>query len=180
VIVRLDQVRLEPLRWQDSSSIPLESLQREELVGLSPIEWQGSIGFNDPGFLLQGGLSYRQRLVCTRCLTEFEEAVRSELRLLIESGGAAVAPGERELEESELGVVHVEGDELDTAPLFQEQVLLNLPMKPLCRADCKGLCPKCGVDRNARSCDCAVESIDPRWSALAGLKDRWKSEKKGS
>ncbi len=178
MIVSLDQVRLEPVRWQETSHIAAAALDRPELVGLSPIEWQGSLTFNDPGFLLQGDLSYRQTLLCTRCLKEFEEPAVSDLRLLVEAGGVAGAPGERQLDEDELGVVTVTGEELDTEPLILEQVLLNLPMKPLCRPDCKGLCPRCGADRNVEACGCEVETTDPRWSGLAELKDRLKSGEK--
>lgn len=178
MIVLLDQVRLEPVRWQETCHLAAEILDRPELVALSPIAWRGSLTFNDPGFLLQGDLAYQQTLTCTRCLKEFEEPANSELRLLVEVGGVAGAPGERELGEDELEVVTVAGDELDTDPLVLEQVLLNLPMKPLCRPDCKGLCPRCGVDRNVEACGCEVASTDPRWSALADLKDRLKSGEK--
>ena len=181
MIVRLDQVRIEPFRWQESLDLNVDSLDRQELVGLTPIDWRGSLTFNDPGFLLQGTVGYEQTLLCMRCLEPFAESVRSDLRLLVEEVGkpgardAAGGADQRELAESELGVVQVVGDDLDMIPLLHEQVLLNLPMKPLCRPDCKGLCPRCGVNRNQGSCDCVPES-DPRWSALSELKDRLKSE----
>ena len=65
-----------------------------------------------------------------------------------------------------------EGDEIDLGELFREQILLAIPMTPLCREECKGLCPVCGADLNAGECSCERGEIDPRWSALADLKDK--------
>jgi uncharacterized protein len=63
------------------------------------------------------------------------------------------------------------GDELDLEPLARDAVLLDLPLAPLCREDCAGLCPTCGVNRNTETCDCAPPP-DPRWAALDALRDR--------
>jgi len=57
---------------------------------------------------------------------------------------------------------------LDLTPLLREQAWVALPMKPLCRPDCKGLCPQCGANLNLESCTCESVKIDPR---LALLKD---------
>jgi uncharacterized protein len=57
---------------------------------------------------------------------------------------------------------------IDLAPLVHDAILLDLPLAPLCRADCQGLCPYCGVDRNEARCDCQAPR-DPRWATLDGL-----------
>jgi uncharacterized protein len=56
------------------------------------------------------------------------------------------------------------------APVVREYVLLDLPDLPLCKDDCAGICPTCGIDRNAGTCDCDAVVTDPRWSALENLK----------
>ncbi len=66
----------------------------------------------------------------------------------------------------------MQGETLETDPLLLEQLQLNVPMKPLCRPDCQGLCPTCGADRNEDACSCEERSADPRWAALAALKSR--------
>lgn len=58
------------------------------------------------------------------------------------------------------------GIEVDLTELVRDAVLLELPLAPLCRADCAGLCPTCGVDLNESGCECVVEDKDPRWAAL--------------
>jgi uncharacterized protein len=57
---------------------------------------------------------------------------------------------------------------VDLAPLVHDAILLDLPLAPLCRPDCAGLCPQCGIDRNEASCDCQAPR-DPRWATLDGL-----------
>jgi uncharacterized protein len=61
-------------------------------------------------------------------------------------------------------------DIVDLTPEIRESILLEIPQKPLCRADCKGLCPVCGIDRNNQICNCAPEAVDLRWSGLDKLK----------
>ena len=63
-----------------------------------------------------------------------------------------------------------EGKEIDLQPGLREQILLSIPPSPLCREDCKGLCPSCGKDLNEGDCGCDRTVRDPRWAALKGLR----------
>jgi uncharacterized protein len=63
----------------------------------------------------------------------------------------------------------VEDDFVDLAPMVHDTIFLDLPLAPLCREDCKGLCPHCGIDRNVASCDCQGPG-DPRWATLDELR----------
>lgn len=63
-----------------------------------------------------------------------------------------------------------EGETLDLDDVAREQILLALPMRRLCREECKGLCPACGQNLNTGACSCAEKEIDPRWAALADLR----------
>lgn len=62
------------------------------------------------------------------------------------------------------------GFEIGLSALLWEELLLALPFKPLCKQDCKGLCPDCGKDLNEGSCQCTKEEGDPRMAVLRGLK----------
>ena len=66
----------------------------------------------------------------------------------------------------------IEGDQLDLEPLVREALLLELPLAPLCRADCAGLCPQCGADRNDVDCGHRLDTRDARWDALDQLRGR--------
>ena len=85
---------------------------------------------------------------------------------------------EVELEKDELGVLTIDGEHIDTEPLIVEQILLELPMKPLCIPECKGLCPRCGADRNLVADCCEEPAGDERWEALGALRDQLAAEKR--
>jgi uncharacterized protein len=169
--IRLDDVRREPFSWSETVEVPAASLEREELLALSPIAWRGRIAWADPSYHLRARARYDQTLRCDRCLREYTAPAESELELAVLDEPEA-GEGERELSAEDLGVVYAEGGVLDTRPLLVEQLQLNVPMRPLCREDCRGLCPVCGANRNLERCECKDESVDPRWAALASLRDR--------
>jgi uncharacterized protein len=174
----LDQVREEPFSWAETEKVATAELDRPELEELGPVAWRGQVIYVDPGFLFRAHLSYEQTLNCNRCLQPIHDPVRSDVELMIEierpgsRGAGGHGGGEHELKDEDLGTMYVEGEILETRPILIEQLQLNIPMKPLCRPDCKGLCPVCGIDRNTGTCTCEEKTGDPRWAALASLKDR--------
>jgi uncharacterized protein len=167
--IHLTRVRTEPFTWQETLEVSPEMLGSEELLALGPIEWSGRVSFVDPGFYLAARLRYEQTLACDRCLARFTETVDEPVEALLLVDEPQVRDGERELDEEDLGVIHLQGERFDTRPLVLENLQLNLPMKPVCRPDCAGLCPQCGADRNTAPCDCRTERVDPRWAALEKL-----------
>lgn len=179
----LDQVREELFSWDETERIAPEALDRAEVLALGPVRWRGEVTWAEPGYLLRGRLSYEQTLACIRCLKPHAVSTDAEVELLIvvESSPARThqhrpiegpEPGEQELEELDFNTLVVADEALETRPIVLEQLQLNIPMKPLCRTDCKGLCPRCGADRNAGECSCAAAAPDPRWAALGELKER--------
>ncbi len=66
----------------------------------------------------------------------------------------------------------LQADRLDLEPVARDAIYLELPQAPLCMADCQGLCPECGADRNTVHCGHAVDALDPRWDALRDLGDQ--------
>jgi len=76
---------------------------------------------------------------------------------------------EAEVAEQELDESLVIGGKIDMADIVREQILLAIPEQLLCSEDCRGLCPKCGENRNLIDCNCADDDIDPRWAALKNL-----------
>jgi len=101
---------------------------------------------------------------CRRCLGSVHSELEAEVRELYTPPGVD-GDGEPDEETYELGPDH-----LDLLPLARDAVLLELPLAPLCRPDCAGLCPTCGSDLNTTPCDCAAEVLDPRWAALDSLR----------
>lgn len=179
--LQLDQARSGPLRWSDAIGVAAADLRRNEALVPGTVDCEGSLTFTGPDFLLQTRLRYRHRLRCDRCLTPYEEDVDLPLAFVVTAGdadGPATADGEgdphgaRELEPEDLStLVAVDGD-IDLFRLVCEQVELNVPMKPTCDPACRGLCPRCGVDRNREACTCSGERVDPRWAGLEAVRER--------
>ena len=172
--IRFDAARSEPFIWKESIEVSPRELEGLDLLGIGPVDCLGSLTFSDPDFVLHGGLAWEQTVACNRCLKPVRLAAMADLDLVLierprpslkSQGGA-----ETEVAEADLGVLEVHGDSFESRPLVLEQVALGVPMKPLCREDCRGLCPVCGADRNEIDCDCAAAKTDPRWAGLAALK----------
>jgi uncharacterized protein len=125
-------------------------------------------------FAVEGRIRGRVTLACSRCLAPAECPIKSFFKLTFSRRIPADepdAPSEtRQLQSEEMGVVLFEGDAIDFRDVIQEQVIMTIPMRPLCREDCRGLCPRCGTDLNHEACDCDRKEVDPRLAALKQLK----------
>jgi uncharacterized protein len=120
--------------------------------------------------LLRGHLEGTLPLSCSRCLEAYDAPVAADFDLLLEPGPESPAP-EEELTAGELDVDYYQGDVIDLERYFREQILLMIPLKPLCAESCKGICPRCGADLNHEPCRCqAEETQSPLAVALAKLK----------
>jgi len=109
-------------------------------------------------------------VVCSRCLEEF----RSEVHQVVDARYIPKPVGDHdaELGADDLDLDFYQNDELNLATLIETETTLALPMKPLCRADCQGLCPACGANRNVVPCTCDRRPPDPRLAALRDLAAR--------
>jgi len=170
--MRLDKIGAEPLGWQETVSIPAASLERTQLLQLSEVSWSGQVWIENPGFRLAASFSYEQTVACDRCLTPVVQAVEGDLRLMLVANAPRLTEEEVELVTEDLEILYLAGDEFDPELLLIEQLQLNVPMRAVCREDCQGLCPDCGINRNLASCGCDEARIDPRWEALRGLQEK--------
>lgn len=118
---------------------------------------------------VKGNVQVSLKMECDRCAEPFTQEINEEFDLIYvptpeSDPGAEVAIG---AEDSKVGFYDPPGLELND--ILQEQVLLAMPLQRVCRADCQGICPNCGVNRNETDCDCKTQIIDERWSALKNL-----------
>jgi uncharacterized protein len=173
VKIRLDEILDAPCEWEEVLSVTAEGLGRPEVLALGEIDWRGRIEAVSEGFLMQARLSYQQTLACTRCLTPVVEEVAEPVEMMILKSPQATLSQEVELTESDFGLHYVEGEVLDTEPIVLEQMTLNIPMKALCREDCRGICPSCGARRGEEACSCEDQEVDPRWAGL----QRWRQSR---
>lgn len=97
---------------------------------------------------------------CRRCLEPLKIRLDEEVSMYFRADIA-----EADAEDEEVYALPERGD-LDLAPAIREQVVLAVPQFALCREECRGLCPTCGIDLNQAECDCEVAEVDDRWAAL--------------
>jgi uncharacterized protein len=119
--------------------------------------------------VVEGEISARLEIDCTRCLKPVETLLDIPFSVSYTSPENYTDEKETELHQSDLDLAVSEDDRIDLKEVTREQILLNLPEQVLCSEDCKGLCEKCGADRNLINCNCEEKEIDPRWAALKDL-----------
>ncbi len=103
---------------------------------------------------------------CDRCLETFDRVVEDHFDKVYSTDPDYV---DRRVDD-DLVFLSPNAVELDFTADVRDALLLAVPMKVLCRDDCRGLCPHCGANLNRESCDCRVDEVDPRWSALKQLR----------
>jgi uncharacterized protein len=116
------------------------------------------------GILVTGPVAASIVLQCSRCLQEFESTVTVDLCELF------VAPG-HETDAAD-DSYRVTGTEIHLEPMIRDAVTLSLPLHPLCRPDCRGICARCGTDLNTGECSCEEDDTDPRWAGLDAVRAR--------
>jgi uncharacterized protein len=169
-VLRIDLTRAdsEPFELSEHFRLP-EADGSEDVVSLGEAGFSGRVERLSKGYMLEGVMSGGARLRCARCLTEFPFAFEEHLAIELLPLTQAPADDEVRLGREELEVRFYAEPELDLGELAAEQLVLMVPLKPLCQENCQGLCPRCGADLNLGRCACPA-NVDGRWDALA----RWR------
>lgn len=142
------------------------------ITPLSTLDGELSMIRTVDGVLVSGDLHTSVELACSRCLDLFAKPVRfsveEEFHPTIDIlTGAKIPQTEEDEPETRIDAHHI----LDLSEIMRQNLLLALPMYPICRSKCKGLCPNCGRNWNEGPCDCTLEQIDPRLAVLKQLLD---------
>jgi uncharacterized protein len=167
--IPLEDIQDEPLRFAYELGLPAASLDREPLLEISPVDFSGTVSRMENGFSLDGRIRYAGELECSRCLAAypFQEDEHFSLSLYPRT---SPTPDEVALERSDLDAYFYDEPVVSVVPIVEERIQLGVPMKPLCRPDCRGICPQCGTDLNSGNCACSPQADDPRWEALKVLR----------
>jgi len=134
--------------------LPEDRTQRAEISGELQVDNVAS------RFLVTGSLQAAGQAECGRCLTDFrlQWEVPVDIMVLRDVGSDEGADDSQ--------VLHQRKGVVDLAEPLRESVILALPIKPICRESCRGICAQCGADLNEKTCGCVSEDIDPRWEGL--------------
>jgi uncharacterized protein len=136
---------------------------------VAPVHLDFDLHKDKDRFRLVGTARTELELPCSRCLDPFRMPVDASFDLRYLPATEMTADEEREVQDEDLETSYYRDDQIDLNELLREQFYLALPMKPLCREDCKGLCAQCGTNLNTGTCACAAEWEDPRLAPLKGL-----------
>ena len=141
----------------------------ERIRLIAPVAVKGNIRLAGTEVQVNGHIDTRAQVECDRCLQQVELPVSADFALEYITGSAYESSEAAELTEAQMSVSVFDGEAIDVDEIVKEQILLAVPSHVLCREDCKGICPECGIDRNTGQCACAKNDIDPRWAALKNL-----------
>jgi uncharacterized protein len=148
------------------------ALENESFRLAGPVELTGDVRKDAQKVRLKGRLIAALECDCSRCLEQFAVPVDASFDVLLLPSKENTGAAEQEVAEDDLGVSYYKDDVVDLGELMREQFYLALPMKPLCREDCRGLCPVCGINRNRETCSCQTAWVDPRMEALKSFKTK--------
>jgi len=164
------ELEQKPIRFEQVlpvGAIPFDS----DFEQSSPLTASGAAEFraSTEELRVQGRLQLTVVLECDRCTEPYKHNIDESFDLIyvpaLETNpGAEIAIGP-----SDSNVGFYDGPGLELNDILQEQVLLALPLQRLCRAECKGICPACGQNRNETDCQCQTRLVDERWAALRNL-----------
>lgn len=151
----------------------LKSLASEALILVSPVRVNIKLERTGRRVLAQGPISTQFRLTCSRCLDEFDQPIADSL-FMVFSPRIQV----EEMAEENAGSMNEEyynGEEIDIWLIIKENLFLSIPIKPVCRDNCRGLCPKCGQNLNSGECGCSRPTGHPGMAKMKQIRDKLKA-----
>ncbi|MBO8141876.1 MAG: DUF177 domain-containing protein [Firmicutes bacterium] len=143
-----------------------------DLVAVSPVWVRGTITNAGESMFVRAQASGTFEMACSRCLKPVAAALNAsfEERYRRMTPGSQTGPKETSSADDDARPYH--GDRIDLSGAVRDHLLLQIPMKPVCRPDCRGLCPHCGADLNEAECGCRPAEGDPRLEVLKELSRR--------
>lgn len=151
----------------------LAGMQNDKICSISGnIEGDVSVVREYENIRVTGRIAAPLALSCSRCLADYTSFIDTSFTLFYRKESAVAPSSEDELELGEMDLLSssYSGDEIDLTHEIEEQIAMEIPLKPLCSEECKGLCHVCGIDLNTSSCSCGKEAASLTFSALKDFK----------
>ena len=162
----------EEIRLDESLEMAGVKLSGGEPLVVEEARLKGKATRGPDGVDLQARLEALLTIPCSRCLESYDASIQSDFKLILVPDAVEFGVGEAKMDERESLLFYAEGGRAELNAIAREQIYLQLPLKPLCRVDCQGLCPTCGANRNRLKCGCRSEELDPRLAPLLELKKK--------
>jgi uncharacterized protein len=150
----------QPVGYSHEFPFSFDQIQIPPDLDLRHFEGVATMGRTPQGLIVQGDFTAEITLSCVRCLNDFWQQIHFDLTELYAF---------RKKDMSESGLLLPDDAHIDLQPLVREYALLEVPISPICKPDCKGLCPECGEDLNVTDCGHRVDNGDSPFSVLKDL-----------
>ena len=160
------------LRFREEFQPGMVDFRSGDYRQAGPLRVEVAAELDGDEILLAGHLKGEFEVSCARCLEPVRRRIEREFELRYRPVEKARAGDELKLSHGDLEVGFYRGDGLFLADALAEQVSLEMPVKLLCDEECRGLCSRCGANRNREKCRCQPHEADPRWARLV----QWKAE----
>lgn len=173
--IHVDEIKEKPKVFSveepaDLYPILVASQEAGECRFIAPLKLWGTVTREFDHIRVNGRVETRVALTCSRCLAGFETPVVSSFTIFYSRAAEGPQDEEIELAEADLVSATYTGEEIDLSTEIAEQVMMDVPLKPLCSEECQGLCPKCGADLNTVDCGCDRSDLNFRMSVLKSFK----------
>ena len=172
--IDLKDLAADKVSFQDTFALGVVDFSADSVRQVAPLEWKATAERAGGEIRVTGSLKTSVELTCSRCLEPANYNLARDFDLFFRQRDEMMYDEDQEIElaEEDTRTAFFTGTQLAIGDMLHEQVLLGLPMKALCKVDCKGLCPTCGTNLNTSTCNCPREQFSPHMDALLELKRR--------
>jgi len=179
VFIEIEDLKPEPLHIRHVFPIGEIKFSHEDAALSAPVATDFVLTHKDRDLRVDGTVETAIRFKCSRCAKDFSRSFAARFNLSYLPQPKWSENAEIELRYEDMEVAYYDGIALDVDLMVLEQIELAMPMKFVCREDCKGLCYQCGADLNEGACLCKHEDTDSRLSVLLDLQKKKKGMDKG-
>jgi len=172
MFIDINEIAEDGLQFDTPVEVSLPEAELDGSVELIEARLGGTARPGERGIEFRAHLAAKARLTCSRCLERFDSAIATDFRLTIVGEAVECGPDEMEVRKEDTTLFSAEGGIAEFGAIAAEQIYLELPLKPVCKPECRGLCPTCGTKRNDVECGCHEEAVDPRLAPLMEWKNR--------
>lgn len=173
MLIAVEELRLHPVTIHKRYAAGELLADDPDVEQMGPVQIDGQATVAGDGLRFRGHLKGTIRPFCARCLESIHTEVDTDLDLLYQPASELTLGQEVEIHQADTELAFFTGAGVEVEDVAREQMLLAVPMQPLCREECRGLCPQCGKNLNQGDCACPSRPIDDRWQRLQDLKQKF-------
>jgi uncharacterized protein len=167
VYIEIEDLKQDPVEIHQVYGAGKIRLDRVDAVLSEPVSTDFVLRHKDRDLHIDGSIRASISYKCSRCLKECEQCLDPSFELLyLPQPKWLKVDDEIELKYDEMDISYYDGVRFDVDQMVLEQIELSMPMRFICKEDCRGLCCICGADLNEKRCNCTVKDTDSRFSAL--------------